>query len=155
MKRTHYLIVIALMVFSATMSGCSKKDSTAEEKHEHEHEHETTDEWKEMDAFHELMAESFHPFKDSANLAPAKVYADSMKISAEKWFDAPLPEKVNNDQVKAKLQELKENTASFAATAKTADDKKVGESLTKLHDLFHEIQGLWYGGKDHGHHHEH
>ena len=28
--------------------------------------------WKEMDDFHTIMAASFHPFKDSSNLEPAK-----------------------------------------------------------------------------------
>jgi hypothetical protein len=155
MKRNYYFIICALMVFGVAMSGCSKKDGSAqEEKHEHEHE-EADVEWKEMDDFHSLMAEAFHPYKDSMNLAPAKMYADSMKISAEKWASAPLPEKVDNDDVKSKLQALKDGTTAFAESAKTGDDKTVGEALTKLHDLFHELQGLWYGGKGHDHQHEH
>jgi hypothetical protein len=154
MKRNYYFIVSALMAFGVAMSGCSKKDASAsEEKHEHEEAKDV--EWKEMDDFHSLMAEAFHPYKDSMNLAPAKTYADSMKVSAEKWFNASLPEKVNNDDVKAKLQALKDGTAAFAETSRTGDDKTVGEALTKLHDLFHDIQGLWYGGEGHGHHHEH
>jgi hypothetical protein len=153
MKRNYYLIVSTLMVFGMAMFGCSKKDSTSEDKHAQETQDEG--EWKEMDDFHSLMAESFHPYKDSMNLAPAKLYADSMKTSADQWRNAPLPEKVNNDEVKAKLKGLTEETAAFAEIAKTGDDKTVGEALTKLHDRFHEIQGLWYGAKDHGHEHEH
>ena len=152
MKRNYYIILSALMVFGVATLSCSKKDSTAsEDKKEH---HDDDAEWKEMDDFHELMANAFHPYKDTMNLAPAKSLADSMKLSAEAWFDAPRPEKVNNDVTQAKLQALKEGTAAFAETVKTGDDKAIGEALNKLHDLFHEVQNLWYAG-GHGHDHEH
>jgi len=112
------------------------------------------DEWPAMDEFHMIMAEAFHPYKDSANLEPAKAQASTLAANAEKWANAPLPEKVNNDDVKAKLQALKAETAAFATTVKGGDNKAIGEALTKLHDQFHAIQEAWYGGGD-GHHHEH
>ncbi|RAV97847.1 hypothetical protein [Pseudochryseolinea flava] len=154
MKRNYYLMLGALICFAVAIASCGKKDAKAEEE-KHDHAHDEHAEWKEMDAFHELMAASFHPYKDTMNLAPAKSLADSMKVSAEQWFNAPLPEKVNNDETKAKLQALRDGTASFADLVKSGDDKAVGDALNKLHDLFHEIQNLWYGGKGHDHHHEH
>src|SRR5687767_3170399 len=64
-------------------------------------------EWKEMDDFHMIMAETFHPYKDSANLEPAKTRASELVASAEKWASASLPEKVNTDEMKGKLEQLK------------------------------------------------
>ena len=106
-----------------------------------------------MDDFHMIMAESFHPFRDSADLGPAKANADAMVVAAETWLNAPIPEKVNNDEIKGKLQELKDETVAFAMISKTNDDAATGVSLTKLHDLFHGLQEEWYGG--HEEHHEH
>ena len=107
----------------------------------------TDEDWPAMDEFHMIMAETFHPFKDSANLEPIKTKARELAASAEKWLNAPLPEKVNNDEVKTKLQQLKTDATTLSETVKSADDKTIGESLTKVHDLFHEIQEAWYGGR--------
>jgi len=134
-------------ILSIVVSACTSK------KHG---DHETSvasDEWKPMDEFHMIMAESFHPFRDSADLGPAKANAEAMVESAEKWLNAPLPEKVNNDETKAKLQELKDEAVAFATVSKTDDDNAIGKSLTKLHDLFHSLQEEWYGGHEESHEH--
>ena len=147
-----HLIVPVALTWAVACSG--KKEESA---HEHDH-HENAaaqadhDEWAVMDEFHMVMAESFHPFKDSSNLEPAKAKAAEMATAAEKWANAPLPEKVNTDEVKEKLAKLKTETTAFAQTVKTGDAKTIGDDLTKLHDLFHELQEIWYGGGGHHHH---
>lgn len=100
--------------------------------------------WKEMDDFHLVMAETFHPFKDSANLEPVKMRAAELAVAANKWVDAPLPEKVDNEQVKASLEKLKAQAANLAESVKTADDNVISNQLTDLHDTFHELQEMWY-----------
>jgi hypothetical protein len=134
--------------------GCSGK-KTDEHAHD-EHAKDTAapaEDWKEMDDFHSIMAEAFHPFKDSANLAPAKEHADELASSAAAWQAAPLPSKVDNPEVKSKLDSLKSGTAAFVETVKSGNDDAIGKSLTQLHDQFHEVQEAWYGGNDHDHHH--
>jgi hypothetical protein len=103
------------------------------------------DEWTEMDEFHMVMAEAFHPFKDSANLEPAKQHASHLVAAADKWASATLPEKFEgDDEMKFKLNQLKADAAKFEEVSRTGDDQAIGQSLTKLHDLFHEIQESWY-----------
>ena len=108
-------------------------------------------EWQEMDDFHVVMAETFHPYKDSANLEPVRTRASELAKSAEKWATAPLPKKVDNDEMKEKLGQLKMETAALAEQVKSTDDKAIGDQLTKVHDLFHAIQEDWYGGEHHDH----
>lgn len=152
MKQFNHFCMMC--VIAAVALACSGKKQEAHNQDEHTHGHATAaDEWKEMDDFHMLMAEAFHPYKDSANLAPAKENAEALAAGAGQWKDAPLPEKVNNDEVKAALAQLATDAAAFAATVKGGDDKAIGESLNKIHDEFHHIQEMWYGG--HGHAHEH
>ena len=141
--RTLGAIACAL---SIVVSACTSKQGGDNETSE-------DGEWKPMDDFHMIMAESFHPFRDSADLGPAKANADAMVVAAETWLNAPIPEKVNNDEIKGKLQELKDEAVAFAMISKTNDDAATGVSLTKLHDLFHGLQEEWYGG--HEEHHEH
>ncbi len=109
-------------------------------------------EWKEMDAFHMVMAEAFHPYKDSTNLEPAKAGAEAMAAEAEKWVNAALPAKVDNEQVKAALAQLKADTRAFAdKVAAGGTNEELGAALTNLHDQFHSIMEAWHRGGEHKH----
>jgi hypothetical protein len=106
-----------------------------------------------MDSFHMIMSESFHPYKDSANLEPVKRLAEEMATEAEKWSNASLPAKVDNEEMKASLQQLKNDTRSLADKIKSgASDEEIGTQLNALHDSFHAIMEAWNGG---GEKHEH
>jgi hypothetical protein len=147
MKKLTLILFVLAAVFVAACSG--KKEETAPAAEETA----AVDEWPEMDAYHFAMAEAFHPFKDSANLAPVKVQAADLAKAAETWVNAPLPEKVNNDEIKTKLQELKAGSDALAQLVTTGTDEEIGTSLTALHDKFHELQEAWYGGGGHQHNH--
>jgi hypothetical protein len=137
------LAVLALFVVAA----CTPKQENAEAA-------EDADEWAELDAFHVFMADLFHPYKDSSNLAPLKAQAGQFAAEAEKWAAAPLPEKVNTDEMKQMLEKLRADTQALADLVQNgAADEQLGAALTALHDHFHDIQEAWYGG-DH-HHHDH
>jgi hypothetical protein len=138
------LLLLASVVILAACGG--KKAETTESEMK---------EWKEMDSFHLIMAESFHPYKDSANLAPAKEMAKEMADAATQWAAAELPEKVRNDEMKANLQQLTAGSQDLLKlVTDNAADSVVGKSLTNLHGTFHKIQEGWYGEgkKEHEHH---
>lgn len=149
MNLRHAFYVLTMLVVFGTVS-CTQK----EHKSSVEHHGVSSDEWKEMDEFHMVMAESFHPYKDSSNLEPAIKNSEAMIAAAERWANAPLPEQVDNDETKAKLKELTDATADFADIVNNGDPQKIGESLTAMHDLFHELQETWYGAAaGHDEHH--
>lgn len=147
MKKLTSILFLAAVVFLAACS--AKKEETTQATEETA----AAEEWPEMDAYHFAMAEAFHPFKDSANLEPVKAQAADLVKAAETWVNATLPEKVNNDDVKAKLQELKTGSESLAQLVTTGTDEEIGTALTALHDKFHELQEAWYGGGGHQHNH--
>ncbi|HEU5291114.1 MAG TPA: hypothetical protein VFU05_10750 [Cyclobacteriaceae bacterium] len=141
-KSTSYVLMLVAFVVAIACSGKKESEDVA-----------NNEEWPEMDEFHMVMAESFHPYKDSANMEPAKANAAEMAKVAEKWANAPLPEKVNTDEIKASLAQLKTDAAAFVQTVQSGDSAKIGNDLTSLHDLFHKLQEAWYGGgKEHEHH---
>lgn len=151
LKRTGPFLICFVSLFILSCGGGEKtQESAAAETVSAE-----SDEWREMEDFHLLMAESFHPYKDSANLAPAKTNAAELANSAEKWLQAPLPEKVNNDEVKKNLEQLNTDTRAFAASVSTASDEQIAKSLNDLHDLFHSLEEAWHHGGEHGHEHKH
>lgn len=141
-------IWIFVVVLGLTLVGCQSKEQKAEEATDEQIE------WAEMDAYHMLMAEAFHPYKDSSNLAPAKTGAVELAAEAVKWASAPLPSKVDNEQMRAMLERLKLNAGTLSEKVQmNASDEEIGQALTTLHDDFHAIMEVWHGGEhEHGEH---
>lgn len=142
-----------LLFLGISLAACSTKtneSSVADEASQTD-----PNEWPEMDSFHMIMAESFHPFKDSTNLEPVKRLAEEMATEADKWAATELPEKVNTEDMKARLNQLKTDTRSLADKVKAgATDEELGAALTALHDSFHGIMEAWNGdGEEHEHQH--
>ncbi len=137
-----------ITLFVAALIACSGKKEHAEGEHS---EDATT--WAELDAYHMVMAESYHPLKDSANLAPAKANAEALAAEAEKWAAASLPERVNNDEMMTRIENLKASSRAFADKVKAgATDEELSAALTALHQEFHQIQEAWEGGGHSEHH---
>jgi len=152
---THTRTLIAITVVSLAIAACGHKQH--DEGHDHDHGAEAASggagDWKEMDSFHMIMAETFHPYKDSSNLEPAKTHAEHLAMEADKWASSTLPEKVNNEETKEQLNKLKTDTRAFADRVKAgAPDAELATQLTAVHDLFHQIQESWYGGGGEHHH---
>ena len=139
--------LILVFFITALVVACSGKKS------EHA-EGAGSEEWPEMDAFHMSMAEAFHPFKDSANLKPAKESAARLAEDADKWAASKLPDKVNNDEVKASLKKLSADSHTFADHVKSGTaDAELGKELTELHSGFHSIMEAYHGGGKEGKEH--
>lgn len=145
-----YLLFVSLILVFA----CSQK----EEKQAAEAEDDV--EWKEMDEFHAVMADVYHPLKDSSNLEPIKKDADDLSAAATKWAKAKVPSKVDNDQTKEALAHLEDGAKELATMVKdgATTDELIATKLTILHDTFHSIMESWYkAGKEDGaeEHHDH
>ena len=101
-------------------------------------------EWKQMDAFHMIVTEAFHPYNDSTNIEPAKQLAEKLVSEAKKLAASPLPEQINNEVMKEKLNQLEADVRSFAALVQgDASDEEIGASLTALHSSFHSVMEVW------------
>jgi len=116
-------------------------------------------EWKEMDEFHEVMADVYHPLKDSNNLEPIKSGVAKLTIAAEKWAQAPIPDKVNNDETKELLAQLEDGCQQLKTLVNDkASDEEIATKLTAQHETFHTIMENFYrAGKEEGaeEHHDH
>jgi hypothetical protein len=130
MKRFSILALSAMVLFSCT--------------HKSNHEEESGD-WKELDAFHKIMAKAYHPLKDSGNLAPTKQLIKQLADDAEKWSNSELPEKVNTPEMKEKLQKLKIDARALENEIQSgAIDDIIKVRMNQLHDQFHEIMKAWH-----------
>lgn len=110
------------------------------------HEEESDDvEWKEMDDFHMIMADVYHPLKDSNNLAPIKKQSGELATSASTWATAKLPSKVDNDETKNALAELEDGCKELDKMVKeSAPDEDIAKQLTEVHESFHSIMESFY-----------
>jgi hypothetical protein len=147
----NYKTLLLTAIAAIFLYACTQKESQVNSS-------ETTDpnEWPQMDSFHMIMSESFHPYKDSANLEPVKRLADEMANEAEKWAGTALPEKVNTEEMKAMIQQLKSDTRALADNIKNgASDEAIGNALNALHDSFHGIMEGWNGANGEKHEHQH
>lgn len=147
-----FKILVLISVLAIGFTSCSTKENKVEAEATTEAD---PNEWPEMDSFHMIMAEAFHPYKDSTNLEPVKRLAEEMAVEADKWAATALPEKVNREEVKAQLNQLKTDTRTLADKIKGgASDEEIGASLKSLHDSFHGIMEAWNGsGEKHEHQH--
>jgi hypothetical protein len=145
----HAFISLAAISTIILVMACSGKKN-GEHSHGGDEHHAAAGDWTAMDEFHMVMAESFHPFSDSANLEPAKENADSLVAVATRWAASPLPDRFeDDDEIRFKLDQLKSDASTFEQTVEAGDEKAIGESLTKLHNLFHAIQESWYNTAEH------
>ena len=141
--------IVRLYILIACSYSCTQKEQTATKS-----ERQDSAEWAELDSFHLIMAEAFHPYKDSTNLEPVKRLAEEMAQEAEKWASTSLPQHVNNDEMKTKLNQLKEDTRNLSELIKGgASDDEIGTSLEALHDSFHTIMEAWNDEESHEHQH--
>lgn len=135
-------VTLALSIFSCG----TKEHQSASTANDNE-------EWPEMDAFHMTMAEAFHPLKDSGNVEPATRLISQLADEADKWAGVPLPEKVNTNEMRARLEKLKTDLRALADEVNNgAPEDQIGTTFYTIHDQFHEIMEVWHGG---GGMHEH
>jgi hypothetical protein len=151
MKMKIALFGTIMMAATALFMSCGEKKHNEESAESDE-----MVEWAEMDSFHTIMADVFHPLKDSGNVQPIMERATELADEAEKWANAPLPAKVDNEEMKELLTNLKNGTRDLAVQiAEGTEEDIAGTRLHELHDLFHKIQEKWYGGGKEEHHDKH
>lgn len=102
----------------------------------------TKTEWKEKDAFHTVMSETFHPSQEG-KLEPIKTRIGEMVDAAVAWKNSGIPEGLDSKSIKKNLKKLVTNTKSLRKKINAgASDEVITARLNKLHDLFHDIVGM-------------
>lgn len=95
--------------------------------------------WKQMDAFHEVMSETFHP-SEEGNLQPIKTRIDEMVSKAAAWKKSKVPSNFDAKVSKAKLNELVKGAENLRNTIRNnGSDADITKQLSELHDVFHYI----------------
>lgn len=101
------------------------------------------DAWTELKEFHKVMGGTFHPAEEG-NLAPIRSRSGEMLAKARALQTGKIPTSFNTPAIKKAIGDLVTGSEALdkLVNKKKSSDKAVTESLTKLHDTFHVIQGL-------------
>jgi len=131
----YVIIILTLSTFAACTS---RKETTTTA---------TAEEWKEMDAFHFILAEVYHPFKDSANLQPLLNQSAALVKEAKLWSQSALPQAVDNDTIKTQLKQVEREAVLIDSLVHVQDTLQLPSHLEQLHDTFHQVMESWYHHK--------
>ena len=98
--------------------------------------------WTELNNFHEVMAETFHPSEDG-NLKPIRERSGEFMQKAKALQNGKIPVSFNTPEVKKSIDDLvRGSVALHQMVLKKSTDKAITVKLKELHDTFHTIQGL-------------
>jgi hypothetical protein len=95
--------------------------------------------WKEMDNFHKIMSETFHPAEEG-HLDPIKKRSQEMVDKAVAWQSSTAPEGYDKKKVDPSLKKLVKGARELNSLVKAkSSDRLLKAKLSGLHDTFHEI----------------
>ena len=107
--------------------------------------------WKALDAYHTVMAASWHPAKKSDDLAPFRSRASALVAAARALAAEPVPAACGGskhaDDVQALVRVSEE--AAKAAGTQGLPDATVKAALKLAHDRFHVLEEACSAGKAH------
>ncbi len=139
----HFRGIVWIMLIVTTAIACATKEEKEDDV-----------EWKDMDEFHTVMADMYHPLKDSNNLAPIRKDAAMFSAAAAKWAQSELPSKVDNEETRQLLSDLNAGAKELEQLVGTqAPDSVVAAKLTSVHDTFHHIMEKWHSKPEEKHEH--
>lgn len=100
------------------------------------------DAWKELKDFHMVMAQTFHPAEEG-KFEPIRERIGEMVSKAKLLNNNPMPTSFATPEMKKATETILKGAEEInKLVSKKADNKKLMDKLTKLHDDFHVIQGL-------------
>jgi len=95
--------------------------------------------WKEMNDFHIIMSETFHPAEEG-HFEAIKKRSQEMADKAVAWQKSVAPDGYDKKKVEASLNKLVKGTKELNSLVKAkSSDKVLKVKLSGLHDIFHEI----------------
>ncbi len=107
---------------------------------DHGKDHHAESGWKELDAFHTLMAATWHPAK-SNDLKPIRARADSLSLAAQAWSKAKVPTACDTEPMKAAIADVVTGSAKVEQlAAKNASDADLRSALHDVHERFEVVE---------------
>jgi hypothetical protein len=103
-------------------------------------EHHGASGWKQLDAYHELMAATWHPAKTN-DLKPIRAKADSLAAAAKTWAASTAPHGCDSKAIKDAIADVEKGSANVAKlVAANVPDAELRAALHDVHERFEVVE---------------
>ncbi len=108
--------------------------------------------WPELDAFHKVMATTFHP-AEKGNFKPIRTRSQELVLAVKNLIGNPFPEPYQKGDMKVLVAQLETQVTTVDKLVQSkANDKDLMASLNEAHEIFHKIAGMCSKeGEEHSH----
>ena len=126
----------------------SAQSATTADKAKHEHPaqgaqkgHSMSSGWKEMDAFHKLLAAAYHPVEKTGDLKPLRSSAGELSAAARSWSGSAAPAACNTEAVRSSVSAISIDALAIANQVLAgADDAALKTAIAALHEKFEGVE---------------
>ena len=112
--------------------------------------HMTSSGWKELDAFHEVIAATWHPVSKSNDFSVIRAKAGALSAAAATWAKSAVPAacdtKANREAIAAVVAQ---SEALAAMVQRKAGDAEVKKALHDVHERFEVVEHGCHAGAKH------
>jgi soluble cytochrome b562 len=105
--------------------------------------------WKELDAFHMVLMQTWHPAKGMNNLSPIRAKAEELAQKAERWAKSVFPEKCDTPALREAVTKVSAQSQALAKLVTEGSDEQVKAALKEVHDRFEIVEQGCTPGKAH------
>lgn len=111
-----------------------EKDKPAAAHTGHSQEHMSG--WKELDAYHMVMMQVWHPAKEKGDLAPIRAQAGKLADAADVWAKAAVPSACDSPDNRASIARVQAESRALVALAASGSDADLKAALAAVHERF-------------------
>jgi hypothetical protein len=131
-----YLLIASLALCSQITFA---QTETKKDKDKHENHEPKKTAWAELDAYHTVMSQTFHP-AENGDLKPLLAKSQELADKAKVLANSTVPEKYQKKDVGAILKKLEqESLALHQMVTSKKSDEEIKKAIFALHDRFHEV----------------
>jgi hypothetical protein len=135
-----FVVVVAAgsTVAAQAVAGAPAQAKTMKSMDDH---HAASSGWKELDAFHTVMAATWHPASKSNDLKVIREKAPDLSQAAQKWAASKVPAGCDTKPIRDAIAAVVTGSKDVAAlVAKQAPDADVKAALRDVHDRFEVVE---------------
>jgi hypothetical protein len=98
--------------------------------------------WKELDAFHAVLAATWHPIEGKSDFAPVRAQAGKLAEAAKSLTESKAPVGCDSKEMHDAIASLALKSRAVADLAsKKASDSDLKDAMKSLHDQFESAEG--------------
>ena len=139
---TASLALVALLCGAMPATASAQAATKDKDKHAMEMgDHHASSAWKELDAFHTLLAATWHPAAESNDLKPIRAKATALSEAAQAWAASKVPPSCDTKPIRDAIAAMATGSKDLATMVrKQAGNPIVKGALKALHDRFEVVE---------------